>query len=116
MKLFMLGAPHLIQDADQDQGQSAPNKRICSRRMWRTAGKSFSTFGSRSKYWCRRRKIKTPTDKQTRNAMLKATRSARTPACSITATKAIMESLVTRLISIFETESEASHVFPLRLG
>jgi len=26
MKLFISCAPHLIQDADQDQGQSAPNK------------------------------------------------------------------------------------------
>jgi hypothetical protein len=26
LKLFISGAPYLVQDADQDQGQSAPNK------------------------------------------------------------------------------------------
>jgi len=67
----------------------AQTRRISSIRLWRTTGTSLSTFGSRSKSCCRRRKIRIPANRKTATATLKAARNAGTPACSITATNAI---------------------------
>src|SRR5260370_19473721 len=47
--------------------------------------------------------------------MLKTTRKAGRPACSITATNAVTWLVTSVFISIFETGSEPSHVFPPRL-
>jgi hypothetical protein len=63
-------------------------KTTSSTRLWRTTGTSFSTFGSPSKSWCRRRKIKTPASRKTITAKVNPTRSAGTPAGSITAIRA----------------------------
>ena len=59
--------------------------RISSRRLCRTTGTSFSTFGSRSKNRCRLRKMRIPPSRKMITARVNATRSAGTPACSITA-------------------------------
>jgi hypothetical protein len=68
----------------------AQTRRISSIRLWRTTGTSLSTFGSRSKSWCRRRKMRIPANRKTATATLKAMRNAGTPTCSITATNAII--------------------------
>jgi hypothetical protein len=68
----------------------AQTRRISSMRLWRTTGTSLSTFGSRSKSWCRRRKMTIPANRKTATATLKAMRSAGMPVCSITATNAII--------------------------
>jgi hypothetical protein len=63
-------------------------KTTSSTRLWRATGTSFSTFGSGSKSWCRLRKMKTPANKNTITAKVNPTRSAETPAGSITAIRA----------------------------
>jgi hypothetical protein len=63
-------------------------KTTSSTRLWRATGTSFSTFGSGSKSWCRLRKMKTPASKNTITAKVNPTRSAETPAGSITAIRA----------------------------
>jgi hypothetical protein len=60
-------------------------KTSSSTRLWRATGTSFSTFGSGSKSWCRLRKTKTPASRKTMTARVNPTRSAGTPAGSITA-------------------------------
>jgi len=60
-------------------------KTTSSTRLWRTTGTSFSTFGSLSKSWWRRRKIKTPASRKTITARENPTRNAPRPACAIAA-------------------------------
>ncbi len=60
-------------------------KTTSSTRLWRATGTSFSTFGSRSKSWCRLRKMKTPASKNTITAKVNPTRSVARPACAIAA-------------------------------
>jgi len=57
--------------------------RMASSRLCLTTGTSFSTSGSRSKSWCRLRKTAAPTRRNIITALVNATRSAGTPACSI---------------------------------
>src|SRR5438093_13126356 len=84
-------------------------KTTSSTRLWRTTGTSFSMFGSPSKSWCRRRKIKTPPSRKTITAKVNPTRSAARPAGSIPAIKEAIWSATNVFISTLAVLSEPNH-------